>query len=94
MTRHRDITAAFEEALAALNEAGFGTEAEQILAASRIPTTSSLEITGAIGVAILRVQAGVGHLLPRRARRHLARCLREIRRSWPGIELDPAPEAE
>ena len=91
MTRNRDFTASFTEAIAALHEAGFGREAEQILVASRIPTTSSLEITGAIGVAILRVQAGVGHLLPRAARRPLSRCLREIRRAWPELALEPAP---
>jgi hypothetical protein len=89
MTRCRDFTASFTEAIDALHAAGFGREAEQILEASRIPTTSSLELTGAIGVATLRVQAGVGHPLPFAARRRLARLLREVRRSWPGLDLEP-----
>jgi hypothetical protein len=83
-----DLGALAAEAVAALHAAGFGTEAEQLLAASRTPTTSSLEITGEIGIAILRVQAGVGHLLPREAKRALERCLREIRRSWPELALE------
>ena len=94
MTRPCDLRGVFEETLAALHAAGFGVEAEQLLAASRIPTSSSLEITGEIGMALLRVQAGVGHLLPRRARRLLARCLREVRRSWPGLGQEDGPGAE
>jgi len=89
VSRQRDLTAALDAALAALLEAGFGVEAEQIRAAAAIPTTSALEITGAIGVAILRVQSSVGHLLPPAAKRSLQECLREIRRSWPGLELEP-----
>ena len=88
--RPRDCTASFTAAIAPLTEAGLGTEVEQILAASRAPTRSSLAITGAIGVAILRVQASVGHLLPRAATRPLNRCLRQIRHAWPGLELDPS----
>ncbi len=89
MTRPADLTVVFGDAVAALREAGFGGEAEQLLAASRLPTTSSLEIVGEIGLAALRVQAAVGHLLPFAARRRLARLLREVRRSWPGLALEP-----
>jgi len=89
MTRPADLTVVFDLAVAALRDAGFGTEAEQLVEASRLPTTSSLEIVGEIGIAALRVQAGIGHLLPLAARRRLARLLREVRRSWPGLELEP-----
>jgi len=83
-----------ERASAALIEAGFGTEAEQIRAAARIPTTSSLEITGAVGMAILRVLANVGHLLPGAARRPLRRSLRIIRRAWPELGREDGREGE
>jgi hypothetical protein len=79
------MTPWLEEALAEMDRSGFGSEAEQIRAAADMVSTSSLEITGEIGIAILRVQANVGHLLPHPARRNLKRCLREIRRAWPGL---------
>jgi hypothetical protein len=85
MTHCHDMKPWLEEALAEMDRNGFGAEAEQIRAAVKTFSTSSLEITGEIGMAILRVQANVGHLLPRPARRNLKRCLREIRRAWPGL---------
>ena len=79
------MTPWLEEALAEMDRSGFGSEAEQIRAAMHTLSLSALEITGEIGVAILRVLANVGPLLPRPARRNLKRCLREIRRAWPGL---------
>ena len=74
-----------EEALGEMDRSGFGSEAEQIRVAMHTLSLSALEITGEIGVAILRVLANVGPLLPRPARRNLKRSLREIRRAWPGL---------
>jgi hypothetical protein len=87
--RRADLTVAFDRAIAALHEAGFGTEAGQLVEASRLATTTSLEIVGEIGAAALRVQANVGPVLPLAARRRLARLLREVRRSWPGLGIEP-----
>jgi len=66
---------------------GFGTEAGHLRAAMQFQSLSSLEIMGEIGLALLRVQSTVGHLLPWRTRRQLRRCLREVRKSWPDIAL-------
>ena len=87
MPRAGDISALLDELIASLAAGGFATEVELLRGAMRTTSSSSLEILGEVGLALLRVQADVGHLLPRRARRQLGRCLREVRMTWPELEL-------
>jgi hypothetical protein len=76
-----------DTAVEALRSGGFGPEAERIVAAAQTPTTSSSEILGELGLAILRVLRDVGGMIPRRTRRHLQHCMKEIRKTWPDIAL-------
>jgi hypothetical protein len=87
MVRVADVAKVLNEAINEMEGSGFGTEAGQIRAAMRFPSQSALEILGEIGLALLRVQSTVGHLLPRRTRLQLRRCLREVRKSWPDLKL-------
>ena len=87
MVRYADVSQLLDEAVRQMDGSGFGTEAGQLRAAMQFPSLSSLEIMGEIGLALLRIQSTVGHLLPWRTRRQLRRCLREVRKSWPDIAL-------
>ncbi len=87
MSRVAEFRASLDEAVAALQGGGFGPEAERLAAAAQTPSSSSSEILGELGLAILRVLRDVGHLLPRDAKRQLLRCLKEIRRTWPQLAL-------
>jgi hypothetical protein len=87
VSRRVDITPILDEAVAALRGGGFGPEAERLVAAARTAGTSSSEILGELGLAILAELRDVGDLLPRDAKRQLKRCLKEIRRTWPDIAL-------
>jgi hypothetical protein len=87
VARFTDVKPLLDEAVAKLQADGSGPEAERIIAAARTPTTSSSEILGELGVAILRVLRDVGRLLPRETKRRLKHCLKEIRTTWPQIAL-------
>lgn len=87
MSRPVDAKPILDQAVATLRSGGFGPEAERLVAAAQTPTSSSSEILGELGLAILAVLRDVGHLLPRDAKRQLRRCLKEIRRTWPDIAL-------
>lgn len=87
MSRPAGFLPILDEAVATLRGGGFGPEAERLVAAVRTTGTSSSEIIGELGLAILRVLRDVGHLLPRDTKRQLNRCLKEIRRTWPQLAL-------
>jgi hypothetical protein len=80
-----DLEAELIETVAALRGAGFADEADRIAEAMSLPTTSSSELLGEIGVAIRSVQRHAGRNLPPEVRRRLARCLRGARSAWRGF---------
>ncbi len=75
-------------AIGGLRAAGFGEDARSLQEiAFETAWTSSSEMVGEIGLAILRIQQRVGGRVPKEVAKSLEFCLRHVRQVWPGIKL-------
>ncbi|MFH1176909.1 MAG: hypothetical protein V1750_05840 [Acidobacteriota bacterium] len=85
--RTRDFTPMLREAIAEMRLAGAfapALELEEVLGAAY---TTSSELLGELGLAILKAMRGKHSRLPGPTRRKLRQCLREIRKTWSDIRL-------
>jgi hypothetical protein len=81
----QDFLPWLRDAVERLRASGQPDAAEELDSAARCAYTTSTEMLGEIGTAIVRVQRKLGPALPDEAAEQLRRCLVEIRKVWPGI---------
>jgi len=81
----QDFSPWLRDAVERLRASGWPAEAEELDAVARSAYTTSSEMLGEIGRAILRVERGLGPALPDEVDELLRRCLVEIRTVWPGL---------
>ncbi len=75
-------------AIDGLRAAGFEEDARSLQeVVYETAWSSSSEMVGEIGLAILRIQQGVGGRVPKEVAKSLQSCLRHVRQVWPGIKL-------
>lgn len=76
----------FDELIRQLRTHGHLVEAETISILRALAWTSASEMTGELGLAILRIesQCAIGHDDLKQA---FAHCMKEIRKIWPHIKL-------
>lgn len=78
-------TAPFEELIGKLREAGLSTAADSLSTLRGSAWTTSSELIGELGLAVLRLQRQPG--LPADLMQLTQRCMSEVRKVWPHIEL-------
>jgi hypothetical protein len=81
----QDFLPWLRDAIERLRTSGWPREAEELDAVARAAYTTSSEMLGEIGRAILRVECGLGPTLPDDVAELLLRCLVEIRKVWPRL---------
>ncbi len=83
-----DFLEALSQAIDRLRAAGFEEDARNLRdVAFETAWTSSSEMIGEIGLAILRVQQRARGKLPKAVARGLDRCMDHVREVWPDIRL-------
>lgn len=80
-----DFTPRLRDAIERIREAGLSIEAEELDSSLQYSSTSSSEIIGEIGQAILGVQRRMGDALPIEVSEQLELCMAEIREVWQSI---------
>ncbi len=85
MAAIQDFLPWLHEAIERLRTSGWPAEADELDAAARSAYTTSSEMLGEVGRTILKVERGLGPVLPYEISELLQRCLVEIRRVWPGL---------
>jgi len=86
-SRVADFLPVLAEAIEELRGAGFPEPAAQLDSVRTCAFTTSSELLGELGFSILSALAAVGPRMPRATQAKLRRCLREIKKVWPLIEL-------
>ncbi|MFZ2407786.1 MAG: hypothetical protein WAW41_21865 [Methylobacter sp.] len=79
-------TEPFDELISRLQAYGYSADAESISSLRTSAWTSSSEMIGELGIAILEIQSHC-EPAPAELRQALARCMKEVRKVWPGIKL-------
>ena len=81
----QDFLPWLRDAVERLRASGWPGEADELDAVTRSAYTTSSEMLGEIGRAILRVERRLGPSLPDEVAELLRRCLVEIRKVWPRL---------
>ena len=76
----------FDELIGQLRAYGLSAAAESISSLMGSPWTSSSEMIGELGIAILIIQSENASV-PKELRQVLSRCMREVKKVWPHIKL-------
>ncbi len=83
-----DLTSELDAVIARLRECGYTGNAEELRGiVHETAWASSSEMLGEIGLCILRIQQSLGREPPAEVNDALARCLEDVRKTWPDIKL-------
>jgi hypothetical protein len=81
----QDFMPWLRDAIERLRLSGWPREADELAAVASTAYTTSSEMCGEIGSAILRVHQRIEPQLPHEVAELLQRCLLEIRKVWPEL---------
>ncbi len=74
----------FDELIDRLRAQGYSIDAESISSLRTAMWTTSSEMVGELGLAIMKFQSQ-NPAAPDELKLNLARCMKEVRKVWPGI---------
>ena len=78
----------FDDLINQLRAYEYWEDADFILSLKRTMWTSSSEMMGELGLAVLTIQSQ-NRDIPDELSQALALCMKEVRKVWPGIKLAP-----
>ena len=85
MSAVRDLRPELGQIEAGLRQAGFRDSANALHSALSAAYTTSSEMLGEFGKALRQAERRAGPDLPAELKQQIDRCLREIRKTWPGL---------